>query len=197
MKKSLFDTRQDGARSGKRKTKIVEHLVDEHEFPVPEVFIGRQIESRVEQRLRTLAQQGLDPKSFNLDWDSIKDAQREPAVREVKASLVLNRVAERESIVPTRDEVDKQVERIARQQREALLPLRKRLEEDGTLNRIAAHIQTEEDAQFSVLNTRPQNCMKTRFMTLQLDVQSSSRMLRAKDFRLKLPRPGDGRKPGL
>ena len=147
VKKSLFDQRQDEAQR-EAKDKIVEHMVDEHEFPVPEAFIDRQIENRVEQRLRTLAQQGVDPKSLNLDWNSIKDAQREPAMREVKASLLLERVAEREAIVPTRDEVDKQVERIARQQREAFAPLRIRLEKDGTLNRIASHIQTEKTLNF-------------------------------------------------
>jgi trigger factor len=147
VKKSLFDTRQEEAQR-EAKDKIVEHLVDEHEFPVPEAFITRQIENRVEQRLRALSQQGVDPKSFNLDWDSIREAQREPALREVKASLVLSRVAEKEGIVPTRDEVDKQVERIARQQREAFAPLRIRLEKDGTLNRIASHIQTEKTLNF-------------------------------------------------
>jgi trigger factor len=147
VRKSIFDQRQEEAQR-EAKDKIVEHLVDQHEFPVPETFISRQIENRVEQRLRTMAQQGIDPKSLNLDWDSIKEAQREPALREVKASLLLSRVAEREGIVPTRDEVDKQVERIARQQREAFAPLRVRLEKDGTLNRIASHIQTEKTLSF-------------------------------------------------
>ncbi len=147
VRKSLFDQRQDQAQR-EAKDKIVEHLVDEHEFPLPEAFINRQIENRVEQRLRGLAEQGVDPKSFNLDWESIKEAQREPAMREVKASLLLNRVAEKESIAPTRDEVDKQVERIARQQREAFAPLRIRFEKDGTLNRIASHIQTEKTLNF-------------------------------------------------
>ena len=147
VKKSLFDQRQDEAQR-EAKDKIVEYMVDQHEFPVPEVFIDRQIESRVEQRLRSVAEQGIDPKTLKLDWDSIKDAQREPAMREVKASLLLNRVAERESIGATRDEVDKQVERIARQQREAFAPLRIRLEKDGTLNRIASHIQTEKTLNF-------------------------------------------------
>ena len=147
VKKSLFDQRQEEAQR-EAKDKIVDHLVDQHEFPVPEAFITRQIENRVEQRLRSLAQQGLDPKSFNLDWDSIKEAQKEPAVREVKASLLLSRVAEKESIAPTREEVDKQVERLARQQREAFAPLRIRLEKDGTLNRIASHIQTEKTLAF-------------------------------------------------
>jgi trigger factor len=147
VKKSLFDQRQDEAQR-EAKDKIVEHMVDEHEFPLPEAFIDRQIESRVEQRLRSVADQGIDPKTLNLDWNSIKDAQREPAMREVKASLLLNRVAERESIGATRDEVDKQVERIARQRREAFAPLRIRLEKDGTLNRIASHIQTEKTLNF-------------------------------------------------
>ena len=147
VKKSLFDQRQEEAQR-EAKDKIVEYLVDQHEFPLPEAFISRQIENRVEQRLRTLAQQGVDPKSFNLDWESIKEAQREPAMREVKASLLLSRIAERENIAATRDEVDKQVERIARQQREAFAPLRIRLEKDGTLGRIASHIQTEKTLNF-------------------------------------------------
>jgi trigger factor len=147
VKKSLFENRQAEAQQ-EAKDKIVEHMVDEHDFPVPEAFISRQIESRVSQRLRGLAEQGLDPKTLNLDWDTIKEAQREPATREVKASLLLGRVAEKEGIVPTRDEVDKQVERIARQQREAFAPVRIRLEKDGTLNRIASHIQTEKTLNF-------------------------------------------------
>ena len=147
VKKSLFDNRQEEAQR-EAKDKIVEQLVDALEFPVPDTFIDRQIENRVDQRLRTLAGQGVDPKSLNLDWESIKEAQREPALREVKASLILSRIAERESIVATRDEVDKHVERIARQQREAFAPLRIRLEKDGTLNRIASHIQTEKTLNF-------------------------------------------------
>jgi trigger factor len=147
VRKSLFDQRQDEAQR-EAKDKIVEHLVDEHEFPLPEAFITRQIESRVEQRLRTLVQQGLDLKTMNLDWKSIREAQREPATREVKASLLLNRIAEREAIGATVDEVDKQVERMARQQREAFAPLRLRLEKDGSLSRIASHIQTEKTLNF-------------------------------------------------
>ena len=128
VRKSLFDQRQDEAQR-EAKDKIVEYLVDQHEFPVPEAFISRQIETRVEQRIRALSEQGVDPKSLNLDWNAIKDAQKEPATREVKASLLLNRVAEREAIVATRDEVDKQVEHLARQYREAYPALRLRLKE--------------------------------------------------------------------
>ena len=143
IKSSMF-AQQQGEAQREAKDKIVEKLTEDHDFPVPEVFVERQIENRVEQRLRSLAGQGVDPRELKLDWAGIKTAQRDPALKEVKASLLLSKVAEREGIVATRDEVDKEVERIARQQREAFAPLRIRLEKDGTLGRIASHIQTEK-----------------------------------------------------
>jgi trigger factor len=90
----------------------------------------------------------VDPSKFNLDWDKIKEAQRGAATREVKASLILGRVAEREAIVATNEEVDAEVERVARQEREAVAVTRKKLQESGTLDRIASHIQTEKTLNF-------------------------------------------------
>lgn len=130
------------------KNRITDQLVDAHDFPVPETLIERQIKNRVEQQLRTLASQGVDPKSLQLDWEKVKNSQRDKALREVKASMLLSRVAEREHIDPTRDEVDREVERIAKQQREPFAAVRLRFEKDGTLGRIAHHIQTEKTLSF-------------------------------------------------
>ena len=147
LHKSIMAQRETEAQR-EAKDKLVEKLVDANEFPVPEAFVERQIENRVQQRLQALAQQGMDPKSFNLDWEKIKTAQHDAALREVKASLILSKVAERETIGVTNDEVDKEVERIARQNREPLATVRKKLLEDGTMDRIASHIQTEKTLNF-------------------------------------------------
>jgi trigger factor len=147
VRKSLLAQRQNEAQRV-AKDKLVEKLVDANEFAVPDVFVDRQIESRVEQRLRALEQQGIDPRSFNLDWAKVKEAQRDDALREVRASLILTKVAEREAIGATREEVDREVERVARQEREAIAAVRKKLTENGTMDRIAAHIQTEKTLNF-------------------------------------------------
>jgi trigger factor len=155
VKKSIFAQRQgDVVRVAK--DKLVDKLVDAHDFPVPTVFVDRQIENRVEQRLRALAQEGVDPRSFNLDWDKIREAQRDQATREVRASLLLGKVADKEAIVATNEEVDKEVDRIARQEREMAAVVRKKMLEDGTLDRIASHIQTEK-----TLNYLFENASKT------------------------------------
>ena len=126
------------------KERLVETLVDANDFPVPEAMVERQIEMFVEQYLRSLAARGVDPNSVKLDWEKVKTTQREKAVREVKGSLILSRVAEQKGIDATMDEVDHEVQRIARQQREPAPAVRAKLEKDGTLRRIASHIRTEK-----------------------------------------------------
>ena len=72
----------------------------------------------------------------------------------MKASLILSKVAERESIGVTNDEVDREVERLARQNREPIAVFRKKLTDDGTMDRIASHIQTEKTLDFLFDNAR-------------------------------------------
>jgi trigger factor len=147
VRKSIFGQRQFEAQQA-AKNQLVDKLVDMHDFPVPEAFVDQQIKNRTDQQLRAMAEQGLDTKSLRLDWKKLKESQQEKAQREVKASMLLARISEREAIAPTRDEVDKEVERIARQQREPFPAVRLRFEKDGTLGRIASHIQTEKTLNF-------------------------------------------------
>ena len=51
-------------------------------------------------------------------------------------------------LLKTRDEVDREVERHARQNREPVAALHIKYEKDGTLGRIANHIQTEKTLSF-------------------------------------------------
>ncbi len=143
IRASLFQQRQYAAQQ-EAKTKLVDVLVDKHEFALPQVFVDRQINNRLEQMARTLVEQGVDVRSLNLDWQKLKEGQREKAIREVRGSLLLGKVAEREGINATTAEVDREVERLARQQRQPVVALRPKLAKDGTLDRIASHIQTEK-----------------------------------------------------
>jgi trigger factor len=147
IRKNIFGQREYESQQ-EAKNKIMDKLVDAHEFAVPEVFVERQVKNRMEQTLRAMAGEGVDPRSIKLDWKKVMETQREKALREVKASLLLQKVSERESIAATRDEVDREVERIARQQKEPVAALHMKFEKDGTLGRIASHIQTEKTLSF-------------------------------------------------
>ena len=143
IRKSILAERENHARE-ETKHQIIEKLVDEHPFPVPDSYVDRQIEIGLENQLRQLSAQGIDPRSLKLDWQKIREAQKDRATRDVRASLILDKIADRESIIATQDEVDREVQRIARQQREAVALVRPKLQKDGTLNRIAGQIRTEK-----------------------------------------------------
>ncbi len=130
------------------KNAIVEKLVDAHDFPLPEVFVERQIKIRVEQMLREMAAAGHDLNKLKPDWEQVKAAHREKAIREVKASLILSKISERESIEPTMDDVDREMDRLARRFREPVAALKMRFQKDGTLGRIASQIQTHKTLSF-------------------------------------------------
>ena len=147
IRKSIFHEKQYAAQQT-AKEELIDRLVDGNEFPIPQAYVDRQIENQVRMQLRSLAGQGIDPNTIQLDWDKVKENQREKAVRNVKASLLLEKISEREGISATKDEVDREVQRIARQEREAVAVTRARLDKDGTLGRIAGSIQTEKTLQF-------------------------------------------------
>lgn len=147
VRKAILREREYVAQQG-AKSKLVEKLVVSHDFAVPNTFVERQIEMNVEGRLRELAAAGADLSQLKLNWDDIRESQREQAMRDVKASLILDRIAEREAIETLTDEVDREVQRIARQQQEPVPAVRKRLEEEGVIRRIASRIRTDKTLNF-------------------------------------------------
>ncbi len=155
VRKNIFAQRQIEAQQ-EAKNELVEKLVDSHEFPVPEAFVDRQIRNRVEQSLRAMAAEGVDPGNIKLDWAKVKETQRDKALREVKASMLLARISERESIHATRDEVDKEVERVARQQREPVAAVRMRLKRTG-LSTASPTTSRPRKPLIFCSNTAPQN----------------------------------------
>ncbi|MBX5494230.1 MAG: trigger factor [Bryobacteraceae bacterium] len=147
IRKSIFREREYAAQQ-EAKTKIIDKLVDAHDFPVPEAFLDRQIEANVERRVRAMAASGVDIRNLKLDWEKVRTSQRDQAIRDVKASLILDRIGTAEQIDATTDEVDREVHRIARQERQPVAAIRMRLEKDGTLGRIASAIRTEKILNF-------------------------------------------------
>jgi trigger factor len=91
---------------------------------------------------------------IKVDWEKLKESQRPKAVRDVKASLLLDKISEREAIHATQEEVDREIQQIARQEREPVAAMRKKLEKNNAIGRIANHIRTEKTLNFLFENAR-------------------------------------------
>ncbi|HYZ83038.1 MAG TPA: trigger factor, partial [Bryobacteraceae bacterium] len=63
--------------------KILDALVERHEFPVPEAYIDRQIETNVESQIRQMTGRSVNLRELNLDWKKIKEQQNDRAIKDV------------------------------------------------------------------------------------------------------------------
>ena len=131
------------------KDKLVEELVRRNDFPIPEALVERQIDVRLERGLRALAAQGMRTEDMKkMDFPRLRAGQRDGALREVKAGLILDRIAEQEKIAVTDEEVDREIEALAKQMQQTAETLRARLTRDGALDRIRNRIRNEKTLDF-------------------------------------------------
>jgi trigger factor len=131
------------------KDKLVAELVKRSEFEVPEALVDRQIDVRLERGLRALAAQGMKAEDIKkMDLNRLRVGQREQALQEVKASLVLDKIAEEEKIEVSDAEIDREIEALATQSKQTPEAIRARLTRDGALDRIRNRIRSEKTLDF-------------------------------------------------
>ena len=131
------------------KDKLVAELVKRNEFEVPEALVERQVDIRLERGLRALTAQGMKAEEIKkMDFNRLRAGQHEQALQEVKASLLLDRIAEEEKIEVSDAEIDREIEALAKQSKQTSEEIRARLTRDGALDRIRNRIRSEKTLDF-------------------------------------------------
>ncbi|HEY4052966.1 MAG TPA: trigger factor [Terriglobales bacterium] len=131
------------------KDKLLAELVRRNDFEVPEALVERQIDVRLDRGLRALASQGMKSEDMKkLDFGRLRAGQRDQALQEVKAALLLEKIADEEKIVVGDEEIDREVEALAKQTNQAPDDIRARLTGDGALDRIRNRIRNEKALDF-------------------------------------------------
>jgi trigger factor len=131
------------------KEKILDELVKRHDFPVPEALVERQIDLRLERGLRALAAQGMRPEDMKkMDFNRLRAGQKDAAEREVKASLLLDKIAEAEKIEVSDEEIEQEVQALAAQSKQPADAVRARLTREGALDRIRNRLRNDKALDF-------------------------------------------------
>jgi trigger factor len=131
------------------KDKLVAELVKRNDFEVPEALVEHQIDIRLDRGLRALAAQGMKTEDMKkMDLNRLRAGQRDQAVQEVKAALLLEKIAEEEKLEVSDAEIDREVEALAEQSKQTPEAIRSRLTRDGALDRIRNRIRNEKTLDF-------------------------------------------------
>jgi len=138
--------------------KIVEKLVELSEMDVPEVMIENQIENEVDEFNYRLSMQGLNIEQYlqytNSTLDDFKEQVRPVVEKKVKADLVLEAVAKVEKLEATDEDVDRELERLAKEYNLEDVEKFKEDMKKGDLEYLKAGIIRDKTIELLVSNTK-------------------------------------------
>jgi trigger factor len=124
--------------------KMLEWLEDNNEFEIPESLVERQLQIRVQRLLRDLARQGINPQRLDVDWGKIREDQQQQAIRDVKGSLILDHISEKENIRVDDQELETEVEKIAAETNRPKEKVKEVLSRESGLERLRGQIRNKK-----------------------------------------------------
>ena len=99
--------------------KVIDKVVEESEVDIPEVMIEHQIEHEINEFDYRLKLQGLDIDQYlkltNSKIEDLKEQIRPIAEKKVKTDLVFEAIGKKENIEVTEEDIDKELEKIAKE----------------------------------------------------------------------------------
>jgi trigger factor len=122
---------------------LLQQLAQKMAHP-PEVLVEREVDRRLEELVRRLMEQGVDPMKANIDWRQFREAQRQQAEHTVKSTLVLDEIGRREQIQATDEDVEKEIDKFAERSGRTPAAVRATLEKEDGVDRIRAGISREK-----------------------------------------------------
>jgi trigger factor len=149
-----LEHQRDHRQKELQREKVLAELVKLHDFPVPESLVEHQMDVRLERVVRSLAAQGVDPRAVNVDWVSLRRRQEERAKDDVKAELIVDRIATAENIEVTPEELRHELEHLAGHSGESAGVLEARLTKQGTLDRMKAKLRSDKTLDWLAQNSR-------------------------------------------
>ena len=129
---------------GRVRDEIVGRLVAAHQFELPESLVEYQINQLLQTTVRDMIRHGLDPRTQEFDWDEMRNRARARAEDELRASLLLEALAERERIEVTPEEVEEEVRMLAEASRQSVEQVRAALTKEGGATSIADRLRNRK-----------------------------------------------------
>ena len=127
---------------------LVKGLVERNPFDLPKAMIERGLDAMLDGALRMMARQGLDPSRLNLDFSSLREEMRPKAEAEVRGTLLLQAVAEKEGLSVNSEELDARIAQYATESGAPLHQVRKAFKEPEQKRALEQRVREEKTVEF-------------------------------------------------
>jgi trigger factor len=147
LRKNLEEQKQSQATQA-AKEKLLDLLREKHPFAIPRSMIDRQAENIMARTELQFARQGIKLDSANLDSEKLRESIRPSAEKEVRGSLILEKVAEAEKIAVSDAELEQKLEQLAAQMNQRVEAVKSFYQKKDRLGDLRAMMLEEKTLDF-------------------------------------------------
>jgi trigger factor len=133
---------------------LIQKLLENHKFEVPQSLIDHQTSYRLESVVRDMISRGVDPRNQNVNWEGAREELKVQAEEDVRSSLLLERIAEEEKLDVSNEEVEAEIQAIARSSQQPIEQVRSVLTKEGGERSIANRLRNRKALDLLVENAR-------------------------------------------
>jgi trigger factor len=133
---------------------VVRKLVAAHQFEVPESLVEQQTVHRLEEIARQMMNRGVDPRTAQVDWAGAREELKVQAEEDVRATMLMEKIAEAENITISDEEIEAEIESIATATRQSIEQVRAALTKNGGERSIAQRLRNRKALDLLIENAR-------------------------------------------
>ena len=123
---------------------LIRQLITAHPFEVPESFVEQQTNQRLQTVVREMMQRGVDPRNPQMNWEGAREELKEQAENDVRATMLLEQIAEAENITVSNEEVEAEIEALATASQQSKEQVRAALTKSGGERSIAHRLRNRK-----------------------------------------------------
>lgn len=147
LRKSLEQEKAARVKATLRKA-INDRLLELNVFDVPEAYVERQIFSMMVEYQRRMVMSGMDPDNAAKVAANLHDQFRDEAARLVRAGIILQKIAEKETITVDEAEIDDRIREMAARYGRDFETMKASYEKDNLTDRLRDQILEEKTLDF-------------------------------------------------
>ena len=145
-----LQARRDAENRHALETAVLDAVLANHTFEVPEALVLRQVGHQIEHAREHMRRQGVDPDRVPWDYKKLLEDLRPGAEKAVKRALLLEALAEKEGLQAGDADVDAEVERLAQASQRPAPAVRRMLEQSGDLQGIRHTLDERKTVDFLI-----------------------------------------------
>lgn len=123
---------------------VLAKLVEAHQFEVPETLVSYQATQLMQNTVRDMMRRGIDPRSAEFNWETLREMTQVRASEDLRASMLLERVADEENIEVSDEEVEEEINTMAESSGQPIEQVRAALTKEGGERSIADRLRNRK-----------------------------------------------------